>query len=149
MVRSILSSEILAKPPERWSTSSSSTMVLLSATAPSPKLANDMCWEPLVAVRRIAAALRASEAFNSMIVHPRSLATALANVVLPTPGGPERMMPRLSGGFPEAQRSSHWRMRRNWASLPSISAMFDGRYFSVQSSMLAASLTHWCRSGAS
>ena len=54
----------------------------------------------------MAAAFLSSEAFNSMTVHPFSLPMALANVVFPTPGGPDSKIPLFAGGFGESHCSS-------------------------------------------
>ena len=104
---STLSSEILANPPLRWSTSSSRITVFPLATPPPENWSREMCWEPCVAALLMAAAFLSSEAFNSIIVQPLSIDTARAKVVFPTPGGPERSNPRLSGGLSPLHWSSH------------------------------------------
>ena len=61
------------------------------------------CVDACVAAFRIAPAFLASLAFNSITFQPMSAATALATVVLPTPGGPIRSKPGFVG-LP----STHW-----------------------------------------
>ena len=66
-----------------------------------------MCCDPLVAAFLMEAAFLSSDALSSIIAHPFSLATALAIVVFPTPGGPESKTPLFLGIFPVDHVFSH------------------------------------------
>ena len=80
----------------------------------------------------MAPAFLASLAFNSITCHPISAATALAIVVLPTPGGPINSRPGFFG-----RPSFHWsnqaRIFLRCASFPSNWRSLFGRWRSVQS----------------
>ena len=100
---------------------------------------NVVCVAPPRAARLIAAALRASEAFNSMTFQPLSFAIARTILVFPTPGGPVSNSPLRTGG-PSDHERSQFLMRLRTASLPSSCDSERGRYRSVQSEATSSSL---------
>ncbi len=130
----ILLSDCTPNPPLKWSTSSSRIRVLSPLRSP-PKDEREVFCDPMVAALLIAAAFLSSDAFISITDQPRSMAAALAMVVLPVPGGPTRSMPLFWGIFPSAHLFSHARIFPIASEFPTRSSVDFGRWRSLQSPM--------------
>lgn len=95
----------------------------------SPKV---LARDPRTATSSMADAFLWSEAFISRTSQPISRASAWAEVVLPTPGGPIRTAVRTSG-TPDSHVFAHILSDLTAAGLPTTPSSVCGRYFSVQS----------------